>query len=239
MDVARDELAQDDSRSPFVVVAREQSSGRGRHGRRWESPAGGLYLTAAYPWERDVSALVGLSLVVGLALRDSLGDAAARLELKWPNDLVTREGRKLAGILIEVNSAANGTSVLIGIGLNLHRVLVDDSGRSDANLSSLAPIGLSELTSQKVDPEHILSQLLSNLNQVLEHFKRSGFAAFRQIWSSVSALNGCQLQIDTGTKILHGAYAGVNDSGALLLETDVGVCEIASGHILLINRASQ
>ena len=239
MDLARAELAQHDRRVPFVIVARQQTGGRGRQGRSWSSPLGGLYLTVVYPWDGEVNALSGLSLVVGLALRDALGPAKALLQLKWPNDVITTQGRKLAGILIEVCTTARGASVLIGIGVNLSQISDSNEvlgGRISDTSEYSVPIGLSELISQSIDYEIVLSEVLENLSAVLEHFKRSGFEPFRELWLNASAFKDCLIRVDSGNKIIQGSYAGVASSGALLLETPDGVCEIASGHILSFTR---
>ena len=237
MDLARAKLAHADTRSAFVILAQQQTSGRGRQGRSWQSPRGGFYLTVAYPWEHEIGALSGLSLVVGLALRDSLGLAASAVQLKWPNDLIVNDGRKLAGILIEVISGAQGTNVLIGIGLNLFPLsLVNCDEYSSDQTPSGAAISLRELTSHPPDVELLLEHLIVNLQGVLQRFEESGFKPFRDMWLELAWLKGCSLVIDTGARSLQGDFSGVNDNGALLLETQHGVCEISSGHILSVTR---
>jgi len=113
---------------PTLLIAEEQTAGRGRQGRTWYSGAGDvLAVSLALPYApRDWS---GLSLAVGVALAESLqpqlparAGAAPRLQLKWPNDLWLDDGRKLAGILIETTEIADGSGrrcVIVGIGLNL------------------------------------------------------------------------------------------------------------------------
>lgn len=109
--------------SPTVMVALEQTAGRGRQGRRWlAAPGESLTFSLAVPWQANTSdaanALSGLSLAVGVALAEAIDLA---VQLKWPNDLWLGR-RKLGGILIEVAPVANSATqrvVVIGVGLNV------------------------------------------------------------------------------------------------------------------------
>lgn len=236
MDLARQEYAQSKNLKKCVFLAASQTKGRGRHGRSWLSPQGGLYLTAVYPWKGPVHQLAGLSLVVGLALRDSLGEAAAKVKLKWPNDLVVGLERKLAGILIEVLSEPNQTAVLIGIGLNINPVVFESGSNLETTATAgfLRPIGLHELSKQSILPTQILNSLLQNLNFVIPKFEELGFEAFRPIWNEVSALQNQQVEVDIGSQSVSGIVVGVNATGCLQIESEGKVCDISSGHIVKI-----
>ncbi len=106
-----------------AVAARRQTAGRGRRGHAWESPAGGLYLSVVLRPPVPMSFFVGLPAVCALgalaALRDNAGLAGAAL--KWPNDVLLGDG-KLAGILVEAGSGADGPYAVCGIGVNLEPV---------------------------------------------------------------------------------------------------------------------
>ncbi len=98
-----------------AVLARTQSAGRGRQGRSWESPAGGLYLSVAVPLPLPPATIPLLPLVAGLAARDTLAlHCPVPLWLKWPNDLLA-EGRKLGGLLCQ----AEAKLAIVGLGINL------------------------------------------------------------------------------------------------------------------------
>ncbi|HEX7025963.1 MAG TPA: biotin--[acetyl-CoA-carboxylase] ligase, partial [Gammaproteobacteria bacterium] len=116
-------LARAVQRPPHVLVclAEQQTAGRGRRGRSWQSPYGtSLALSLMWRFEAGAAALAGLSLATGVVVAESLEQAgAAGLQLKWPNDLVW-QGRKLGGILLEVAGDVTGPCyVVIGIGLNI------------------------------------------------------------------------------------------------------------------------
>src|SRR5690606_19349579 len=108
-----------------VLLAERQSGGRGRRGRSWESPlAANLYLSLARRFDGGLARLGGLGLVAGIAVADALhGLGAPAVGLKWPNDIVVREGdslRKLGGILVEGGGEHGGpVRAVIGIGLNI------------------------------------------------------------------------------------------------------------------------
>ena len=108
---------------PSLILAQEQTAGRGRRGREWASPPGNVYLTFGYPSPRPPAELAILSPAAGLAWIDALAPLApygldpAALALKWPNDLLY-DGAKLAGILLEYQVTAAGGWLLLGTGLN-------------------------------------------------------------------------------------------------------------------------
>ncbi len=106
---------------PFACLAEQQTQGRGRRGRRWHSPAGGnLYLSLAWCFERDLSQLGLLPLLVGQAVCDTLrGLGVDHVTLKWPNDVLV-EGRKIAGVLVETAAVGLAQCVMIiGVGVNV------------------------------------------------------------------------------------------------------------------------
>ncbi|MGY5765903.1 biotin--[acetyl-CoA-carboxylase] ligase [Brachybacterium sp. DNPG3] len=125
-----DELLHAGEPLPFGVLAAEQTAGRGRLGRRFESPAAGsLAFTLAHRTPLPVAARTWFPIAVGVAALAAIGEivpgARAGLGLKWPNDLHTADGRKLGGILVEGRGA---DVVLLGIGVNLTGPVLDGEG---------------------------------------------------------------------------------------------------------------
>ncbi len=104
--------------APLAVIARRQRFGRGQHGRRWQSPPGGLWLSAALPWTAEVPPPPALPLLMAEALAAELSPFALPLTIKAPNDLML-DGRKLAGILSAVVwRGGQARQLRFGIGLN-------------------------------------------------------------------------------------------------------------------------
>jgi BirA family biotin operon repressor/biotin-[acetyl-CoA-carboxylase] ligase len=212
---------------PLLLVARNQTAGRGRAGRSWlSSSEGSLTFSLAWRFEGGLARLTGLPLAVGVALAETLERLGVQVGLKWPND-VLRDGDKLAGILIETQTAQDGgVWTVIGIGLNL---LMPDEleaqiGRSVASLPWLA----------RMDRNELLAALLDGLAGVLCEFERAGFAAFAARWNLRHAWQGETVTVFDGGTVLHeGSAAGVDDAGRLLLDTLDGRIAVLAGDVSL------
>ena len=212
--------------SGSVLVALEQTAGRGRRGRVWVSAAGDS-LTFSLLWRfPPACSLSGLSLAVGLALVRVLARLPlAGLALKWPNDVLLGEG-KLAGVLIEVAPAqaqAQATVIGIGVNLKLPPEMPEELRSRAAHLPGPLPA-----TSQ------LLASFLVELHSVLSEFASAGFARLRAEWLRYHAyqLRPVQLLSDFAAPLV-GICQGVDVDGALLLETATGVQRIISGEISL------
>jgi len=213
--------------APLLLVARNQTAGRGRAGRSWlSSSAGSLTFSLAWRFEGGLPRLTGLPLAVGVALAETLDGLGVQVGLKWPND-VLRDGDKLAGILIETQAAPQGgVWAVIGIGLNL--VMPDELeaqiGRSVASLPWLA----------RMDRNALLAALLDGLAGALGEFERAGFAAFAARWNRRHAWQGELVTVLDGGTVLHeGSAAGVDDAGRLLLDTGEGRIAVLAGDVSL------
>ena len=213
--------------APLLLIAEHQSAGRGRAGRSWlSSPEGSLTFSLAWRFDGGPQALLGLPLAVGVALADTLGTLGQQVQLKWPND-VLKDGDKLAGILIETQSApGGGTWTVIGIGLNL--LMPDEMeaqlGRSAAGMPWLA----------RMDRDALMAALLDGLAGCLREFTARGFAAFSARWNLRHAWQGETVVLLDGGVVRHeGRAAGVDDSGRLLLDTAEGRITVMAGDVSL------
>ena len=213
--------------APLLLVARNQTAGRGRAGRSWlSSSAGSLTFSLAWRFEGGVGRLAGLPLAIGVALAETLDKLGVQVGLKWPND-VLRDGDKLAGILIETqNAPGGGVWTVIGIGLNL--LMPDETeallGRSIASLPWLA----------RMDRNELMAALLDGLAGALREFEHAGFGAFSARWNRRHAWQGQTVVILDAGKTLHeGAAAGVDDTGRLLLDTREGRITVLAGDVSL------
>ena len=212
----------------LLLVAERQSAGRGRAGRSWLSAADGGSLTFSLAWKfrAPLHALAGLPLAVGVALAETLAALDVTVQLKWPNDLL-KDGAKLAGVLIETQSAGpDAVWAVIGVGLNL--ALPDELeariGRPAASAPWLA----------KMDRDALMAALLGQLAASLRQFEQQGFAAFCGRWNRLHAYQGCPVDIiDRGVILHQGIAAGVDDSGALLLDGAFGRVAVNAGDVSL------
>lgn len=105
----------------LCIVARQQTAGRGRHGRTWISESdAGLYFSIVLRPDIEIRFLPLLTLMAGVAVHDTLSEIGLRPDIKWVNDVMVN-GRKISGILAETTDTSNGLAVIVGIGINLRR----------------------------------------------------------------------------------------------------------------------
>ena len=214
--VAREGLVQ-----PLAVLAEYQTAGRGRRGRPWLSPYGGnLYLSLAAPFSGGAAALDGLSLVVGVAVADTLAAAGLgqRVQLKWPNDIWVG-GRKLGGILVELAGDMDGICIpVIGVGINGNMPPVAGAAIDQPWTDLTRELGQAPARSR------LAGRLLAGLQQALASFRVEGFAPFRPRWQAYDCCAGQPVSVVLGERRVDGLARGVSEQGALLLEVD-GVLE--------------
>jgi BirA family biotin operon repressor/biotin-[acetyl-CoA-carboxylase] ligase len=216
----------------LVVVADEQTAGRGRRGHTWFSPAGsGLYvsvvLTPAASAIEPSRATTLLTLAAGVALAEGIEQASGlRADLKWPNDLQVSR-RKLGGILAE-SSGAGGSpdTVVVGYGLNVL------STAFPPELSDRATSLESEL-GRAVDRYLLLAETLAALSRRYEDLLAGRFDAILDAWRRLApGATGARVVWTTNAGTTAGVTAGIDEVGALLVRVGERVERIVSGEVL-------
>jgi BirA family biotin operon repressor/biotin-[acetyl-CoA-carboxylase] ligase len=202
-----------------VVHADEQTAGRGRLQRTWISPPGNLYMSVLLRLDTPAGRLPELSFVTALAVADAV-DALlpkhVRVMLKWPNDVLV-VGAKIAGILLEQADEAT----VIGIGLDvLHAPAA--SGYKTTSIAASGGIA-------SVDGARDL--VLNRLGRYLAVWQAEGFAPIREAWLARAHPIGAVLRVTVQGKTLEGAFSGLDDAGALLLDTKDGRQRIFAGDV--------
>jgi BirA family biotin operon repressor/biotin-[acetyl-CoA-carboxylase] ligase len=211
-----------------VLAVELQTAGRGRMGRIWHSGLG-TALTFSLLWRFDcgLNALSGLSLAVGVAIVRALNKLGAQgVQLKWPNDILTEQG-KLAGVLIEAQGDMLGPSaVVIGIGLNctLPASLVQQIGQPAC--------ALDKVCATMPTRNQLLAVLLRELARALQQFAQGGFAALREEWERYHIYQNMPIQLHMADgQTVNGIVRGVSASGELCLETTQGMRRFNSGEV--------
>lgn len=215
--------------SGHVCFAESQSAGRGRRGKEWVSPfARNIYLSVYWQFALSPADLSALGLAMGVAVMRALRQLGVDdAGLKWPNDVLYR-GHKLAGILIEMSGESMGPyHVVVGVGLN-----VDMPQRE--RLSIDQPwVDLATILHQPVSRNLVAGKLLAEILAALDVYQRCGFAAFRDEWQQCDAFAGAPVMIMTAMAQIAGHARGVDEAGALLLETESGMQRFHSGEVSL------
>lgn len=207
-------------------LAEYQTGGRGRLGRTWVSPfARNLYCSLTWQFDDGIAALEGLSLAVGVAVRRALaGLGAADVRLKWPNDLL-REGRKLGGILVEVTGDPQGLCrTVIGIGINV---------AMPAAASSAIDQPWADLSGLRIARDALAAATLAELLPLLRDFPSHGFAAHRAEWESLDHYRDRPIVVTAGANRFAGIARGVDERGALAVESAEGLRWFSGGEISL------
>ncbi|MEE9236272.1 MAG: biotin--[acetyl-CoA-carboxylase] ligase [Thermoplasmata archaeon] len=206
-----------------VVVAEKQVEGRGRSGRAWVSPRGGLYLSVIV--QEDLQRLPMISLTAGVAVVDTLRDQALKATIKWPNDVLIG-GAKVAGVLVEGIVGPQTYWAIVGIGVNSDFALEALPRQIRENATTLRH----ELGG-RVDNELLLQSILDSFQSSYPApgEERSVVARYNEVCSTL----GKEVRVETNRGIVNGKAVEVGASGFLMLETKNGQrMELAEGSIL-------
>lgn len=212
-----------------VCLAEEQTAGRGRRGREWFSPWGrNFYGSIGWVFAEGLPVLEGLSLAVGVALVRALRRYGVEgVALKWPNDLEV-EGAKLGGVLIEVQAEAGGhCQVIIGMGLNLS-LPPDASNQLGRRVTDVAT-----LASSPVERNRLGAMLIEEVLLLLRDYPRERFSGVRAEWLLLDALRDLPVEVSGLQAPLSGIGRGVDERGALLVESGLGIVTVQAGEVSL------
>lgn len=206
--------------SGSFCLAEQQTAGKGRRGREWISPFGcNLYCSGLWQLEGGAARLEGLSLAVGVCIARVLESVGLEgIQLKWPNDVLV-EGKKLAGILLEMSGdPAGDCRVVVGVGVNLHMP-------AGAGEKIDQPwVDLRQLTDAQgcapVSRNRLAGLLIGELNKLMPSYEHQGFAPWRSSWLRRAAYLGGQVCLQTANRETCGQFVGVSESGALRLQVE-------------------
>jgi BirA family biotin operon repressor/biotin-[acetyl-CoA-carboxylase] ligase len=227
--VAR-ELARAGAAEGTTVIAEQQTAGRGRLGRQWHSPPGlNLYCSIVLRPALAPGAVPQIALVVGTAAAAAIAEeTGVRAAIKWPNDVLV-DGRKVVGILTEMDAEVERVHhVIAGIGVNLNAPASAFPPELRTKASSLRLA-----TGRRVDRAAFTGRLLAALEARYGRFLAVGFASsVRAEWESLSCLTGTRVSVAGPEGELAGRVLGLDDDGALRLQTDSGgIVRVVAGEV--------
>ena len=221
-----------------AFLAIEQTAGRGRHGRHWDSQKGGMYLSVllrpSVPVDQWFALSFAASLAVLEAVRSQLATHLSSAEmpqtgLKWPNDVIVAGG-KISGILLEVE----GKALIVGSGVNIGPV-------GQVGSQNIAPIALADIwpdgAGDLPQPYDFATAYLDRLAFWYDRFRQSGFGPIRDAWLENALFLGQQVAVQCDAKVLSGSFHDLGMDGTMLLLDDLGQTRhITTGDVKLLGR---
>ena len=218
--------------APFIILAQSQTAGRGRLGRKWHSSdKGNIYLSLALRPFILPERLKPFTLWMGLALCRYIDDnLGIKLGLKWPNDILSPDGKKIAGILTEARLDADSVRDLIfGLGLNI-------SPQQDfpSELKTIAS-SLAHATGDQLDVNSLTAGIIKNIFNSWEEFKENAWVdSFKKDWPRYDILTGKVVTIQLRGEPVTGLVEGIDEVGCLKIKTSDGKSVlISSGEVTL------
>lgn len=224
--------AQAGARPAYVVVAEHQKAGRGRLGRSWETvPGAALTFSALVRPEGTPDARWGwLPLLTGVAVAEAVRSATGLdARLKWPNDVLAPDGRKLAGILVERVDTPDGPAAVVGIGLNV------STTEAELPVPSATSLALAGVEPAALDRAALLAACLRALGTRFLAWHAAGGNAgacgLAAAYGALCATLGAEVTVTLGESVLAGRAVSVDEDGALRLATPTGPATVAAGDV--------
>jgi BirA family biotin operon repressor/biotin-[acetyl-CoA-carboxylase] ligase len=224
-------LAQKGAPEGTLVLADRQTQGRGRMGRSWDSPRGGIFLSlvlrpALPPFEAPA-----ITLVAGVAASETLVHLTGlEARIKWPNDILIKD-RKIAGILTEISSEMDAIDhVVMGIGINVN-LTADDLAPEVRPLATSVCIGAGREFSRVA----LIQEFLKRFDRDYARLQSESFSAVRQRWKALTDIIGRRVRVEMIGRVCEGVVADVDQEGGLILEDKAGdLCRVISGDVVYV-----
>ena len=217
-----------------IIVATTQTGGKGRSGRRWISPEGGIWFSIILHPEFDIS----ITTLFPIASAVAIAKAIERIfkitpELKWPNDL-TINGKKLAGIIVDANFESNKIeNLILGVGINFQIDVkdVEKTLKNTKNFYGVASLGDQQ---KKVKPLRLIQVFLIELEKIYELLNTKQKNKIISDWTKRSSTIGKKIEINTTNGKVKGKAIRIDSDGALIvsLEKNKGTERVVAGDIV-------
>lgn len=200
--------------TPAIIIAKEQEDGKGRHGRKFFSPKGGLYFTLIIDWNTPY-----LSMIVPLSIVEKLDEIGIYTEILWPNDIIYNN-KKIAGILIE----RIGEKSIIGVGVNCNNKISDFPKEIKNSVTTIY-----EIKKQNIDTEELCVSIIERILTI------SSYGDIKSMFQRRMKGKGekAKIKMDDGTTS-EGTIQGISDTGGLLIKKEGKIIEIKSAEKLTI-----
>lgn len=221
-------LANHDAEEGTVLISEIQTNARGRLGKKWEAPEGGIWMSLILRPQVPPARIGLITLATGVAIAKSIRSLGVDARIKWPNDVLIH-GKKISGVLTEVNATFNEIDwIVVGIGIDSNLKLEDFS--EDIRIGTTT---LTEELPTKVDENELIAIFLNEFEKVYELYKDGEIEDILKDWRDLADTIGKYVNItQTGGKITQGYVVGINNEGSLIIEKQDGTLEkIISGEL--------
>lgn len=227
-------LAEDGAEEGTIVVAEIQNRGKGRRGKTWISPPGGIWMSIILRPDIPPFSAPQLTLVTGVAVAKTLKkELKLDVGIKWPNDILIGD-KKVCGILTEVNASVNKVNyVVVGIGIdmNVDVPLFPQDLQKDAT-------SLKNELDTEINGPILVQKFLLEFESLYNKFIEGKFPEILSEWRILSQTIGKQVEVRTRGKTVRGEAVGINKDGVLILELEDGsLRKMISGECLHINKS--
>lgn len=211
-------MAEEGASEGTLIIAESQSQGRGRRGKKWISPEGGVWMTIILRPEIHPSRAPQLTLVTGVAVAETLKkECSLDVGIKWPNDILIGE-KKVCGILTEASSHGNTMDyIVVGIGIDLNV----DMDLFPPDLREGATSLKAELE-KEIQSAELVQKFLVNFENIYNDFKDGKFPEILKKWRRFSTTIGTHVEVRKRGQTVKGEAVGINKDGVLILELEDG-----------------
>lgn len=224
-------LAENEAEEGTVIVADEQSKGKGRMGRSWYSPPGlGIWMSLILRPDIPPFKAPGLSICAGLALAQAILEMTGiEAKIKWPNDCLI-SGKKVGGILLELSAELDRINfVIVGIGVNVNHSPKD----FPKNLTQTAT-SIKIKLGKKISRLALLTSFLEKFEKIYSDFKKNGLSPQREMIKSFSSLLGKKVSLKFGKEKIEGVAENIDENGSLVVKTKKGKKVVTAGEVTVL-----
>jgi BirA family biotin operon repressor/biotin-[acetyl-CoA-carboxylase] ligase len=229
-------MADDPANEGAVIVAEKQTGGRGRSGRKWVSPKGGIWISIILQPEFDISITTLFPIASALALSIAIEKTfSIKPELKWPNDL-TIKGKKLAGMLVDVSLESNKIeNLVLGVGINFDVDVkqIEKSLKGTPNFYGVASL---KDHNQKVKPIQLVQTFLLELEKIYKSLSARQTKKIISEWTLRSSTIGKNVELNTTDGKIKGKAVRIDDDGTLIISENNKTHKVIAGDIVHLSK---
>ena len=229
-------MAEDVANDGTIIVAAKQTVGRGRSGRKWVSPKGGIWISIILHPTFDISITTLFPIASALALSIAIEKTfSIQPELKWPNDL-TIKGKKVAGMLVDVSLESNKIeNLVLGVGINfdVNAKQIEKSLKGTSNF-----YGVASLSDQKqnIKPIQLVQTFLIELEKIYKSLNAKQTKKIISEWTVRSSTIGKNVELNTSDNKIKGKAIKIDDDGALVVSENNKNHRIIAGDIIHLSK---